>query len=164
MSTYVLGDLDLDPVVDNYKKANIAFLVTKIATDNRIGVKLGYNVLPELLKELKKEKTSLPFELLDSPMTNVAEELFSGDGVRILERHIRVDSGESLSSRMARVNHFLADVLLIDVVNKIDIYIDTGFGEDIVLKTEVCNFTSVMLEIYKREKNFIPGIQLTITR
>jgi hypothetical protein len=153
---------DTDPSWQD--RAELSFKASEIATRNRIGIKLGYNVWPNYYKEFKGMHNYMPFELLDDPQTNVAETLFSGNGIELYSPEGRVDTGESLASRMHRVQLFLKEILNIDIVRGTILYIDGDVSEEAVAEIKASNFQKTMLELYKKENGWAPTLKFIISK
>ena len=121
------------------EEIQIFFGVVENAIKNKFGVNLGGNVSSSFRKSIKNLSEKIPFELIDNPMDVNATGLFAGNGIHIGD--IRVDTGESLSSRMSRVQNFLNEVLKIQHVNKIVLDIDIESGDEFeTIKVSVNNF------------------------
>lgn len=143
-------------------EVKISFLVVECATRNKLGVKLGGNVFPNFLKNIKSLSGLMPFELADDPMDVNAECLFSGEGATESANGVRVDTGESLSTRMLRVQSFLNELLKTKHVNKIVLDINIEEGEIETIEVNINNFCSKMLELYEREENWTPRVRVVI--
>jgi len=141
----------------------MSFLLVEIATKNRLGIKLGGNVFSGFLKKFENLSSKMPFELTDDPIDINAECLFIGDKIKIYVNETRMDIGESLLSRMSRVQNFLNDLLKVKHFNKIllDINIESG-DEFETIKVKINDFCSKMLELYKQNENWTPTVQIDI--
>ncbi len=142
----------------------LAFKAVEIATKNRIGITLGFNVRPEYYKEFKSWRRYIQFSLLDDPRSNVAETLFAGDGIKQYIGEERVDTGESLASRMLRVQSFLEEILCSDSVEGLILHIHGDYGEEYTLEIKAKDYQKTILELYKKEGNWAPTIRFNITK
>ena len=143
---------------------NLSFQATMLATRNCIGIKLGVNTTPEFYLQFKQTQNYLPFELVNNPLTNVADVLFIGDCIKLHVNDKRVDYGESLNSRMSRVQRFLDDILHIEIVERIILHIDGDVGEESEIEIQVSDYTNIMLELYMKENNYTPTVKYIISR
>jgi hypothetical protein len=146
--------------------SNLLFSIAHFAANNKIGVKLGHNINTAFYKEYSGNNKSLLFELVDHPGMDVAEILFSGDGVTIHYGVERVDFGESLNSRMSRVQRFLKDVFTLINIEKIEFHV-YGFIEAGYSKTQeisIDDFVRIVEQIFLDTDNQTPDINLVISR
>jgi hypothetical protein len=144
---------------------DLSFKIVNIATQNQVGIKLGVNVLREFYKEYSGKNQYLPFEIIDNPSTNVAEILFSGQGIEISVGNKRVDIEEDLDSRMSRVQKFLEGIFNIGCIDNIVLHIIGGFGEESTHELKTHDFKSKMLELFLHEEdNWTPTVKLIISK
>jgi hypothetical protein len=162
MSMRVWGGLILANNVTIDETKELSFQVMKIASENRVGIKLGWNVSPNSRKEFEGRIEIIPFELVDNPLSDVAQILFSGDGVRQLEKHQRVDLGEPLESRMKRVQKLILELFDTKLIKKIVMYVNSGFGEEQLKEMKASKFVDTILELYTRGKTWEPSVKLII--
>lgn len=74
MSIKVLGILELtNTKLPISEEIQLCFFVTKVATKNKIGIKLGGNIFSGFLKKFKTLSGKILFELIDGPMDVNAE-------------------------------------------------------------------------------------------
>lgn len=166
MSVKVFGYLEfLNSNLEINDLVKMSFLMTSIATQNRIGIKLGGNVslvFEERLKDLNK--LTITFELTDDPLDINAEVLFSGEGVANYVQGSRIDLGETLSSRMTRVQKFLYELLKSKNVSNIILDINIEEGDEFeTINISVDNFCTKMLELYKQEENWTPSVRIILS-
>jgi hypothetical protein len=164
MSIRSWGGFVLNESMPDTEKIEFSFQVNKLALENKIGIKLGWNVWPDFRKEYKNQNNVLPFEFIDSPLSDVAQILFSGDGVRLFEEHQRVDSGENLDSRMKRVQNFILEVFCSNVLKEMVLYVDSGFGEEQYLEVKARDFKNSILQFYTHGKTWEPTIKFIIKK
>lgn len=164
MSIRAWGGFDFEDEAALDEKMKFAFEATKVASENEIGIILGWNVSSDLREEFRNASNILPFEIVDDPTTNIAEELFSGDGVRLFVEHKRVDKGETLDSRMTRVQRFLQQVLQIKTVKGVILHVSEGFGEEVVLETSVDGFKDKILGMYTHGRTWTPTVKFILNK
>jgi hypothetical protein len=144
------------------ERVDFSFRSVELATNNLIGIKLGWNVSIDFRREFGGATNIVPFELIDNPLTNVAEELFVGDGISIFENEKRVDSGESLHLRMARVQNFLNGVTIREI-KSITLHIDSGFEEEILIKKGISEFKDEIVRMFESNKNLTPTVKFLLS-
>ena len=164
MSVRSWGTIGMDEKSTVGDRVKLGFDATKMASENGIGVILGGNVASDLWEQFEAKPSALPFEIVDDPISNVAQETFAGDEVKVLVQHRRVDKGESLDSRMTRVQRFLERLLQIEIVKQVVLHISEGFGEETVVEIAAGEFKSTVLDMYKREKNWTPTVKFVLRK
>lgn len=167
MSTFAWGALELDSAFSSQEihvLTQLSFEITNIAVENRIGILVGGNAVFELPQEPSAKNGELQFRLLDDPMTNVAEILFSGDGVKITHSGLRVDTGERLDSRMSRVQKFLEEVMNLALVKKVNLHINSGFGEESIEEIKVGDFKTRIIDMFHKGDNWTPTVKFVISK
>jgi hypothetical protein len=167
MSTKAFGIFELkNKKFELIKESDLSFYIMQKAIDNKIGVNLGGNVFKSCLGRFKNVLSKIPFELIDDLIDINAEVLFSGDGVNISVCGERYDTGESLVSRMNRVQKFFHEVLKCGDFSKV--ILDVDMIEDIedckfeTLKIDVRDFSSKMVESFTKNDNFVPSVRVII--
>ena len=171
MSIKVLGVLELTKEEPSQlsimRRDQISFFTVEAATKNRIGIKLGINVFPGFLKKFKVLSGKILFELIDDPMDVNAECLFMGNGIGVYSGDLRVNSDESLASRMLRVQKFLIELLKLNDIKKITLNINAlDMGEDDfeTIEINVQNFCNTMINLYKQNDNWTPVVKLMLNK
>ncbi len=163
MSIRAWGFIELNEITYLEKEA-FSFEVVAAASNNKIGIKLGHNIPPEFQEEIKNRPDILPFELVDNPMTNVAEVLLIGDGIHVSEIGTRMDSGEELDSRINRIQQFLDRILEFDTVRRIILHTDSGFNEEQTIYIRISDFKKIVIDLYKQAENWTPTKKFVISR
>ena len=89
---------------------SLSFRLLELSVKYKIGLVLGGNAR---FREIRLNDTArrIRFDLTDDPLDPNAECLFSGDNVEIIVGNVRIDKGESLYSRMERLQAFFLDIL-----------------------------------------------------
>lgn len=164
MSTRAWGSFKLASNVTIDETKTFSFQITKIASENLLGIKLGWNVFPDFRKEFEGRSEFVPFELIDSPLSDVAHILFSGDVARLSENKQKVDSRETLDSRMNRVQTFILEVFKIKIVEETVLHIDSGFGEEQYMEVKANDFTKTVLGLYTHGRTWEPSVKFTLKR
>ncbi len=166
MSIKVCGLLELnDHEIQANKKIQLSFLVVEKAISHKIWIKFGELVFTGFMKKCVQSSWIIPFELVDYPMDVNAELLFTGDGIEMLSRGLRIDTGECLSSRMMRVQNFLKNLLATKFIDKIVLDVNAiDIDEDSVeiIEIKVNDFCKKMIELYEREDNWTPTIRILV--
>ena len=164
MSIRAWGGFGLDYRATSEEKTRLAFEATKVAAENGMGIILGSNVSVDLQRGSEVTPNTLPFEIVDDPTTNVAEELLSGDGVKLRVEHKRVDKGESLDSRITRLQRFFRRVPEIETVKEVVLHVNSGFGEEVVLETTVSDLKDKLIEKYTWGRTWTPTVKVVLKR
>jgi hypothetical protein len=164
MSIRSWGGFIMNDGISDLSKVNFSFQVNKIALENKIGIKLGWNVTPDFMEEYKYQKNVLPFELADNPMTNVVEILFSGDGVILKEMGKRVDQGESLDSRIERVSNLIIGIFQLNIIINMILNINSGFGKAQVIETKPIEFKNTLLNMYTHGRTWEPTVKFILSK
>jgi hypothetical protein len=164
MSVRVWGGFYFDDTATPDEINNFVFDTVRIASENLIGVILGWNVPLDFRQDFKNDSNTLPFEIIDDPTTNVAEVTFTGDGVRVSVDQQRVDKGESLDSRMSRVQNFLRQLFEIRILKTIVLHVIGETGREISIDTTADNFKEKIIELFKQMKNWTPNIKFTLKK
>ncbi|HEY9063251.1 MAG TPA: hypothetical protein VIO64_22555 [Pseudobacteroides sp.] len=164
MSIKVFGVLELpDTQVQINKQVELSFIMIECATKNKIGIKVGGNVAQKHLQRYGDLHNKLPFELTDDPMDVNAECLFAGDGIEIQVSDIRVDSAEPLLRRMSRVQNFLKELTMNNIVNQIILDVNIEDGDEFeTIKVSTNEFSEKMVELYEQEGNWTPTVRIII--
>ncbi len=75
-----------------------------------------------------------------------------------------MDSGESLDSRMERLQRTFTEIFETKQVNEIKLYINSGYGSLEMLKASGNNLKNEILGIYERNNNFMVYVQIDISK
>lgn len=146
-----------------HEEIDFCFFVARKAIEKKIGIKFWGNVSEQFRIGVENLQEKIPFELLDNPMKVDAECLFVGDGVKVCVDGTRVDAGESLKSRMLRVQDFLDEVLKTKSIKEIVLDINIENKEHIeTVDVRVNNFCSKMLKLYEQNNNRTPIIRVFV--
>ncbi|PYG87270.1 hypothetical protein LY28_02175 [Ruminiclostridium sufflavum DSM 19573] len=146
------------------EKVELAFVATIIATEHKIGLKLGGNVEPHILRNIGNLEGKIPFELTDDPLDVNAHCLFVGDGIEVLVAENRVDTGESLVARMERIQNFFTEMLMNKAIKSIKLFLNVEEGDEVdTLDVSVSEFSKKMVELYEQEGNWTPIVKAIIT-
>ncbi len=166
MSTRACGAIYLNLDKADVKiEENIAFASAEKANALRMGICLGGNVSVrtyELFHKLSAERAIL-FELVDTPLDNVAEALFAPQGVLVDGKE--GDVPESLPVRLKKLQNFLSFLFQNPFVEKVIFLLnyDFGPGYDVEKTLRVGEVATEMLKAYQTEDGFVPAIKLCIT-
>jgi hypothetical protein len=164
LSIRAWGGFILKADVIDSEKTKLSFEITKIASENLIGIKLGWNVWPDFRKEYENIPNVMPFELVDNPMTNIAEVIFIGDGIQLYVKGKRTDIGEDLDSRMSKLSNFLICVSNFNNVNEIILHVNSGFGEEVLVKAKINDFKNEILKMYEISENETPTVKFVLNK
>lgn len=143
----------------------LAFQLMGLALDEKIGLLLGGNATYaiSLTHDVKLTNRLLLFDIIDSPLDNNAECLFIGDNVKVFIGESRIDIGESLNSRMARIQHLINDMLLTDYVNSIELFLNVELGDDYkIIETCSLNLKDKIILLYNQLDNWTPIVKFII--
>jgi hypothetical protein len=169
MSLKVWGALILkNDKVSSQEKITLAFEIMKIATDNRIFIRLGYHVessIFKLYKELENLTTSIPFQISANPLVSNVEALFAGSkALGIYSGTEKEDWGETFDSRITRLSIFFIDLLNNNNIKYLILFVNPGYDELIDVSIKVHNFKERIMEIYKNNDDYTPNIKLIINK
>ena len=164
MSIRAWGAFEIKGKAAYHEKVEFSFQTVKIANQNQLGIKLGSNVSREFRKEYLAESGFIPFELTENPLSNVAEYLFIPDGVAVTVNKVRTDEGESLESRISRVQNFLYEILNIERVIDIVLHVDGGFGEESEEIINVSDFKTRIISMFEGEFLWTPTVKFIISK
>jgi hypothetical protein len=150
---------------------DMSFQIVSAAVNHRIGVLLGPNVETYLRPGWSNIPKSLEFELADGFEDNTTTVLLGSDGIKHLFMGERVDLGESLASRLGRLEQFLQDVLKVQYVQRIIMTIDEAFSGPIEgidegafhISIRAGDFEEVMMERFRKRNMLEDAVKLTIT-
>jgi hypothetical protein len=164
MSTIVWGVFKLEKAnISEEEKISLAFELIIVAAEQKIAVDLGDKVKPWVYKKFKKlenSQDSLQFQLTNHSLNPNVEALFVGEGNEVYGE----SWGESLDSRMTRIQQFFEGVLNITSICQIVLYIDSGFGEESGITIRVDDFKKKMLEMFIQNNNMAPNVKLIIRK
>lgn len=96
-----------------------------------------------------------------------AECLFVGDGIGVYSEDLRVNTEESLSSRMLRVQKFLIELLELNDVKKITLDINAlDMDEDDfeIIEINAQDFCNTMINLYNQNDNWTPIVRLMLNK
>ncbi len=179
MSIKVFGILELNKGLKLDEEIDLSFLVVAIAIKNKFGVNLGGNIFSGFRKKYgRSSKKIFIFEITDDPLDINADSLFIGDniGEYICEIDFKVneisprckeDTGESLLSRISRVQNFLRELLRNEYIYKITLDInalDINEEDVEIIEISIDDFCEKMIELYKREDNWTPTVRLIVSK
>lgn len=167
MSVKALGIFELTSTIAVEQRTEIAFWMTKEAINNKIGINLGANVFCGWLDANKFDQNEVRFEITDDPLDINAEVLFLGDGIKYSVCDHEVDTSESLLSRMNRVQSFIEKLLQHPLARKVILGISDEGGEndyDEELECKVQDFSTTMIDLYKKSENWTPDVRLIVTK
>jgi hypothetical protein len=165
LSTSVYGLIILEKKLEITEIVDLSFYITRKALDNKIGIILGGNVKESIVYRDVPKSHSIRFRITDDPSDNNAESLFIGDNVKLFVGENRADNGESLLSRMLRVQTFFQQVLEYNSVNLIFVLINSELYDDIeIIELGVNEFSNEMIRIYNNGRNITPSLKLIIKR
>jgi hypothetical protein len=130
-----------------------------------INVRLGGNIdkwfYDKYSQKVGYSKQLIPFMISNSPVDPEVEVLLSGDNVTVRFEGQRLDKGESLESRLSRLEGLFADILAEPIVRKIFFWIDDGVIEK---EISVDTLKGELLKLYFEGNNWEPSIKLTINK
>ena len=166
MSTKVCGIIELNKIdIQRQEKTLLYFFIVDKATSSGIGIILGPKVFSGFLQKRKHSLWEIPFELADDPTDVNAECLFTGDGIEMYSSGIRIDTGESLSSRMTRVQNFLENLLMSKLIKMITLdinFIDMDEDTVEIIEIKANDFCKKMIELYQHKDNWTPVVRVVI--
>ncbi len=164
MSIKVLGVFKLNSKITVEQDIEMAFWMTQEAINNKIGINLGGNIFSGWLSKNNFDRDEMPYEITDDPLDVNVDLLFVGDGKRLIISDQVVNTGESLLSRMNRVQNFLEKLLQHPLAEKVILDINIEDDEFETLECKVQNFSDTMIDLYKKEENWTSDIRLVITK
>ncbi len=143
------------------EEIDFCFLTTKKAIKNKLGIKFGGNVSEQFASKTENKKMQIPFELVDNFMVSNANCLFVGEGIKVSIDGIRIDNGESLKSRMSRVQNFFVELLQADKVSDVILYVNTKYEDKSEpINVEIDHFCDKILELYNQNNNLTPAVKM----
>jgi hypothetical protein len=170
MSIRAWGNCLLNDAISCIEEEGIVFQIQQLALDNHIGIVFGSNVSNlgnELHVEYEDHAHVVLFMLVDNPKTNVVEVLFSGDGVKISQIGKRVDIGESLISRLSRIQSFFLQMLKISMIEETTFHLigDTENNSD-AIPTEIAVYDMQfrLTNKYASKKGWVPDFNIIIKK
>ena len=142
------------------KKEELGFKFVNIATKNKIGIKVGWNVWKGFWGRLDSSVSNeILIELLDNPMVNYIEELFWGKGI------------ENYEQRMNKIQNFLQEIFDIKEVKKIILDIDAYDTEEEVVEQKVPvislkpkDFINLMFKLHEENEQWTPTVRLVMSK
>jgi len=164
MSIIIYGALEFkDENLQLDKRIEVSFDFVQCAIKNKIGIKVGGNTNQILLKNIKDMKNKLAFELTDDPIDTTAECLFAGNGIKIQISDVRIDSGESLASRMTRLQNFFREMLENIIIKRIDLRVNIEDGDEYeTILVNADDFCNTIVALYEQENNWTPTVRIEI--
>lgn len=160
MSIKAFGSFEFNK---NINMTESSFDITKIAVKHKLGIKLGGNAASYLIKPITGCEEKLPYELLDDPMDVNAQCLFSGDNIEVSVNGKRVDTGESLRSRLSRVQQFFMETIEKVHVDKIVLNINIEIGDEFeTLEININDISEFLINMYESEGNWTPSVRIII--
>ena len=148
--------LEISQLVDLY------FKITKLSYENKIGIRLGGNATEFARNKFNQNTCGIIFDISDDPLDFNAEILFSGDNCKIFVGGSRVDYGESLYSRMSRIQSFLFKLLEINPITKIILDVDyLNFSDLPVVKLHPIDYCNKIIKLFGFD-NVTPSVRFVI--
>jgi|GEM_PF-2418857 len=148
-------------------KNKLSFDFAQLAIQNGIWINQGGNISERtkyyINKIRGKSDMEKVFEITDDPEDPNAQCLFSGDGVAITVTGLRVDSGESLYSRMARIQNFFITIFNSKEVEKIELFLNIESGDEFqIVEMKSADFCKNILDLYENENNWLPSVKIVL--
>jgi hypothetical protein len=160
MTIHVFGNIELScPEISQKRQDDIAFQVVLIATQHKIGIKMGGNISRHAYDQFHGKPKTIMYELTSTPEDDNAHTLFIGEGP---PREAGVDYSESLTDRLSRVKVWVNVVFAIKEVERIHMNISPQSDELTYAEFRVDDFMNSMLELFK--KGWTPHVNITIYR
>jgi hypothetical protein len=142
---YVIDKRDLSV----HDKIEIAYELIKISAEVKIGLLLGGNALLKANQDLVMSINEAPFIISDDPLDYNAECLLNGDGVKVYVSGFRIDNGESLETRMFKLQAFFEKGLAISTISRFEFNVNIESGDIFEIKViSVHNFKKEMLKLF----------------
>jgi len=166
MSTRVGGKFILKDSIDwlEFDIEGLSYELISLAIKYQFGLNLAGNATFQFNdKGYKINRNHLLYDIVDDPISNTSTVLFSGDEYKIFSGRLRIDKGESLHSRMNRIEKFCINVLQLECIDKIILDINTEHEEEfptVYLKAD--EFEETLIKIYKENDNWEPITRLII--
>jgi hypothetical protein len=165
MSTLSWGALILENTkIRGLELSNLAIKIIEIGIRYRIFFSFGAHMSQQYGKEFQGSRGILPFEIVDDPISPVADILFGGDGVEIYYGADQMDSGESLEVRIGRLQSAFNGILELNLIKETILYINPGYGKSNDIEVKIENLNNKMLEVYKKNNNSIPYVKIYILK
>ena len=166
MSTKVLIKLELmDDFIDLNKQIKISFDILSKALACGIALNFNSNIdskFYELLKNIKKNEIMI--ELLDSPISIESDVLFLGDKVSYVFYGEKIDTSESLLSRMLRVQHFCELIFQTNKIKNIVMDIDAlntfDYQDFEKIEIKLSDFADKMVDLFAQHNQMTPTIRV----
>jgi len=160
MSIKAFGSFEFNKKIN---MTNSSFDITSIAVKHKLGIKLGGNATSFLIKSTTRCEERISYELIDDPMDVNAQCLFSGDNIEVTVNGKRVDNGESLRSRLFRVQQFFMEIIEKVYVDKIVLNINIEMGDEFeILEININDISDILIKMYESEGNWTPSVRLVI--
>jgi len=160
MSIKAFGSFEFNKKIN---MANSSFDITSIAVKHKLGIKLGGNAASYLIKPITGCEEKISYELLDDPMDVNAQCLFSGDNIEVSVNGRRIDTGESLRSRLFRLQQFFVETIEKVYVDKIVLNINIEMGDEFeTLEININDISDILIKMYESEGNWTPSVRLVI--
>lgn len=148
MSICVFGTFTVDKKMKN-EAVNLSLALIGIATIERFGLKLGGNVQ----RNEKSGPQLIAYEILDSPLDVNAHCLFGEDGVAVMVNGCRADTGESLRTRLRRVENLFKRSIELGVLKiELNLSAEGGAVLEIERRIKLSEFVSTIEEAYRDEE------------
>jgi hypothetical protein len=165
MSNVAFGVIILSSNLSYYQLSDLSFDISATATSKKIGLLLGANVTYQFSVQI--DSPNVKYEFIDNPFTSNCEIMFAGDGIKIYENKTRTDIGESLYSRMKRLQDFFDNILSTNCVQAIEFYLlecDSTDKSDVdfCFEVEVKNLCSTICSIYANDHQRTPDMKILL--
>ncbi len=168
MSTDVWGLIELEDVgLSLNEKIHLSSKIIIIASENEIGIDLGERIpdyVNGLYRKIENRNLYIPFNLTNSPIQANVDALFAGDKAIIYAGATREDIGESLDSRMSKLQRLFERMLLLPPIKRLILYINASFGDGETEEIKAKDFKSKILKLYEENHNLPPEVTFVLTR
>ncbi len=150
-------------------KMDFSFRLVSLGLKYKLGLDIGSNMSPKFYNLLKDaQQNEIIIELLDSPVSADADILFLGDGITLTLFGSKIDTSESLFSRMTRLQCFFKELLGNENVKGISVDIDalnTFDGQEFdKLDIKVSDFANTMVELFKKHDQWTPTVRINFIK
>ena len=160
MSIKAFGSFEFNKKIN---MTNSSFDITSIAVKHKLGIKLGGNATSFLIKSTTRCEERISYELIDDPMDVNAQCLFSGDNIEVSVNGRRIDTGESLRSRLFRLQQFFVETIEKVYVDKIVLNINIEMGDEFeTLEININDISDILIKMYESGGNWTPSVRLVI--
>jgi len=143
----------------------IAFYLTSIASSNKIGLNLNFNISQNSKNKCDfVKKNIIYFEMSDSPLSDNAEWLFIGKNLELPFCINGEYKKETFSYRMNKIQRFLNEIFYNKYILEVNMDINHLFGEpQLEFRIKPEEFVETMELAYSEEDFEPPIIRIIIT-